>query len=578
MDYRAHCVRALTAATLVAGMCAGSSALAVMPPAEIYSTAEKWFHSLETQQGYTPTAPVTLLDDGYYHRCYDNGTCFGVSLDTQDGVTYKKQGDNAWERLGTLEELLPSLPSMLVRELGTIDGDLAEDMRYEVEPAKKASLGAALRKTPLVLGGKKLTRAADHRARHVFKADVPLAMLNASAQEVERLRKDVGVKGMAALPAGLETVEAYGIDRDTEGNVYELMVLPPPTTLPEASVDVYTGDATTGATITTTHQEAAPFADSDPLRSIRTEELIEWLRDDEARDRTAQQRAAAGRAVLEADDQFKNLQDVVRSYESRMVFPFRKNVHALTTNVWTVHNNELNEDWFYVRQQGIFSAANELLPLALVNNISPTEGNDRGRFTDLYNITTFVDGYAGNPAVFLDQSSPITTTGVTKISSSVSWNLSGKLSGAAKCTSDNKCEIGGGAEITGGVSVNNSYSYDIPDVTVRNQSGTNLNNASWDFAIAWPAWTNGFGCIGFSGLGPLAAVSGSTFQPITQWIWRVGSAVRSSRPAGLPITVNFRTRVRHIYYGPFCNFNMTNWNQESDVLVSNMLVPWPPNK
>lgn len=570
-------VRIVFAATLVAGVCAGSSVLGDMPAAEIYSTAEKWFHSLETDQGYVPIVPITLLDGGYYHRCYDNGTCFGVKLDAQDGVTYTKQGDNAWERLGTLEELLPSLPSLPVRELGKLKGDLAEDMQYEVEPAKKAALHAGFRKAPLVLGDKKFTRALDQHARHAFKADVPLAMLNASAEDVGRLRKDAGLRGMAPLPAGLETVEAYGIDRDTEGNVYELMVLAP-TALPEASVDVYSGDAKTGATITTTHQEDAPSPDSDPLRSIRTEEMIRWLQDDQARDRTALQRAAAGRAALAADDQFKNLQDVVRSYESRMVFNFRKNVHALTTNVWTVHNSEFNEDWFYVRQQGIFSAANELLPLALVNNISPTEGNDRGRFTDLYNLNTFVDGYTGNPAVFLDQSSPITTTGVTKISSSVSWNLTGRLSGNAKCASDNKCEIGGGAEISGGVTVSNSYSYDIPDVTVRNQSGNSLNNASWDFAIAWPNWTNGFGCIGFTGLSPLAAVSGSTFQPITQWIWRVGSAVRASRPAGLPITVNFRTRVRHIYYGPGCNFNMTNWNQESNVLAGNMVVPWPAKK
>jgi hypothetical protein len=368
------------------------------------------------------------------------------------------------------------------------------------------------------------------------------------------------------------TADVYGIDRDRQGNVYELMVLPPPT-LPDANVDVYSGDEATGATVTTTHREGAPFADSDPLRSIRTAELIEWLREDEARVRAA----ARTRVVLE-NDQFKNLQDVVRSYESRMVFPFRKNVHVLTTNVWTVHNSELNEDWFYVRQQGNFSAASELLPLALVNNISPTEGNDRGRFTDLYNLNTYVDGYTGNTAVFLDTSSPITTTGVTKITSSVSWSLSGKLSGAAKCASDNKCEIGGGAEITGGVQVNNSYSYDIPDITVLNQSGTSLNNASWDFAIAWPAWTNGFGCIGFSGLGPLAPISGSTFQPVTQWIWRVSSSVRASRPAGLPINVAFRSRVRHIYYGPACNFNMTNWNQESGTLLGSMIVPWPARK
>lgn len=347
---RARCFRALTALAVAAGMCAGSSARAVMPPAAIYSTGEKWFQSLETEQGYTPTAPVTLLDDGYYHRCYDNGTCFGVSLDAQDGVTYKKEGDGAWERLGTLEELLPSLPSMPIRRVGKLDGDLADNLHYAVEPAKRADLGADFAETPLILGDKKSTPALRRRVRRAFKAGVPLAMLDAAAEEVARLHKKAGFKGIARLPEGIETVEVYGIDRDSEGNVYELMLLPPGT-LPEASVDVYTGDEMTGATITTTHQEDASFADSEPTQSIRTEELIKWLKEDEARDGSARQRADAGRAVLAADDQFKNLQDVVRSYESRMVFNFRKNAHALTTNVWTVHNSQANENWFYVRQQ-----------------------------------------------------------------------------------------------------------------------------------------------------------------------------------------------------------------------------------
>jgi hypothetical protein len=439
-------VRVSTMLALAVTATAATPVLAVLSRAEIYSAAERWFHALETEQGYVPTAPTTLLDGGYYHRCYDDGTCFGVNLEVEDGLTYRKEGNGAWERLGTLEELLPSLPTLPVKRLGAMAGDLADDLESEVHPARKKEAGSS---TPLILGEKKRTAASRHRLRHAFRDSAPLAMLNASADGVAHLRKDLGVEGLAKLPSGVPTLDAYGIDRDVEGNVYEIMIVPP-TALPEASVDVYTGDEATGATITATHQEDAPFADSDPLQSIRTEELIKWLEEDGARDAAARQRLAAGGAVF-ASDQFANLQDVVRSYESRMVFTFRKNVDALTTNVWSVHNRDLNEDWFYVRQQGIFSAASELLPLALVNNISSTEGNDRGRFTDLYNLNTFVDGYSRNPVVFLDQSSPITTTGVTKITSSVSWNLSGKLSGSAKCTSDNKCEIGGGAEITGGI-------------------------------------------------------------------------------------------------------------------------------
>ena len=34
-------------------------------------------------------------------------------------------------------------------------------------------------------------------------------------------------------------------------------------------------------------------------------------------------------------------------------------------------------------------------------------------------------------------------------------------------------------------------------------------------------------------------------------------------PDGLPIEMRFKTRVRHIYYGPGCNWNMTDWKQDS---------------
>lgn len=566
--FRHRASTALALALAAAGAWAAPSSS--MTSAEIYSKAEEWFQWLEQEQGYVTHDPVTLLDEGYYHRCYTNGECFGVSLTAQDGYTYKKEAGKDWVQVGNLEELLPQFTNLQVRILGKIQGDLADDLDYEVEPAEK---GPARAKAPLILGEKNWTAADRMRIFSAFKADVPIVMLNATAEEVARLNKLLKLtKGFGVLPDGVSTLEVYAIDRDSRGDVHELKVLPP-VELPQAFVEEYTGSDATG-TVITTREEAAPFADSNPLQSIRTREAIQWIEEDAMRDAAAAARAAEGRAAL-AGDQFKNLEDVVRSYESRMVFNFRKNVHSLTTNVWSVHNATVNEDWFYVRQQGVFSAANELLPLAYVNNTGDKEGNDRGRFTDLYNINTYVDGFGGNSAVYLDQASPITTTGVTKITSSVSWNLSGKLSGNAKCGSDGKCEIGGGAEIAGGVTVNNSVSFDIPDVTVRNQSGTSLNNAAWDFAIAWPAWTSGFGCIGFWGLGPLASVSGATFQPTTQWIWRVGSAVRASKPAGLPIAVNFKTRVRHIYYGPACNWNMTNWSQESSGLTGSMVVPWP---
>ncbi|MEW6184099.1 MAG: hypothetical protein AB1500_13180, partial [Bacillota bacterium] len=289
----------------------------------------------------------------------------------------------------------------------------------------------------------------------------------------------------------------------------------------------------------------------------------EWLKADADRDTVAQPLRTEG----VTDDKFKDMEDVIRSTESRSVFTFLKNVHQITTNVWSVYNALTDEDWFYVRQKGTLAASNMIEEDA--KNPDPNH-RMRGVFTDYYRLNTYVIDFLREKELFLHQSSPQTTTGGEKeVSSGVKWDLGGKLSGSVLCLPEKKdkpkeavdnvkCELKLGAELTFGLTLNKTFTYDIPDVAIRSIAGSSLNNAGWEYEIRRPHFRSGFGCVGFEGLGPLTPMSRATFQPLAQWMWRVAdSEARKIMPSGFLVDVEVSTRMVMMEIGiPACPVNI----------------------
>ncbi|MEW6037912.1 MAG: hypothetical protein AB1648_06660 [Pseudomonadota bacterium] len=526
---------------------------------ESYSTAEEWFHWLEHWQGYGPSDPATQLGEGYYHRCYTNGECFGVRLDSPDGYAYRKEGDKAWERTGALEELQASFSDLPVQLLGMPHGNLSDNL-YAVRPAA----GADRNRAPLILGDKKWTARDRQRIRRAFKEGVPIVMLDATAEKLARLnkllRKVSRHSSWAVLPDGVQAYEVYAVDRDRYGSVYELKILPPPADSPPVIIETPAGGDAAG---TATPEGTTPSADTDAVEAIRVGILMEWLKGDADRDGAAQPLRTEG----EADDKFKDMAELVRATESRSVFTFLKNVHQITTTVWGIYNALTDEDWFYVRQKGTLAASNE------IEERAKDPRNDhyyRGWFTNYYRFNTYVLGYweSTDKVVQLGQQSPETVNGKAKVSSSVSFSLNGKLFGNKK--------DGIGAEIGFGATINHTFTYKIQDVTVLNISGYGVTNAAWEFDIARPFHDTGsLGCITSQGLHPMTELSRATYEPVTQWFWRVADApARNKHPASLPIIVNFRTRVEEIERAAFtCIFFART--KMSDLLGDTVYVPWP---
>ncbi len=544
------------------------AAQAANDDAGFYGRAERFFNWAEKTYGaqlQAPSNPVSDEDNGYYFRCYQSTLCLGVRA---DGYVYFYDG-KAISRLNPLDSYLQGVEKPPVRLIGTLEGKFADDV------AAFFDLTSYSGATPLLLGKGALTSRYLDIVASVVKAGLPVVLINPSEAEINQLRGLAGLPPADLLPIGVSNVDAYALDTNAEGDVYDFILLPdvapPPGVARVVGLDLTTLVYNDNLSSTQTN-DAEP--DSAGLQSARLRLLADWLALDGMRNlpnlRTAQVRSQLNGF---AADPFKNMEDIVKSTESRFVWRFWSNVHTLTTNVWSVHNRTLNEDWFWVRQQGLFSAANA---------IHADKDTDRGRFTSYYGVDTFVEGWDNNTSVFLSQSSPETIQKTAKATSSMTWNLSGELNGSFKLSADKdpSGEAGGGGKISGGISVNSSYSYDIPDVAVINQSGTRVNNAGWAFEIARPYYnTIGFGCLGelgTKGLGPMAQVSRGTFLPVMQWLWRVGSDVRAALPNGLPIRINFKTRIGHIYFGRTCVWNLTDWSNESSGLTGQMTVPWPP--
>ncbi|MBS4098993.1 MAG: hypothetical protein KGZ83_19410 [Sulfuricella sp.] len=531
--------------------------------ATFYENAERLFSWAEKTYGtqlLAPTSPVTDNDNGYYFRCYQSNLCLGVK---DDGYVYFYDGKSI-RQLNSLDSYLNSVDKTPVRLIGALSGKFADDA------AAFFDLGGRDVGEPLFIGDIATLGGQLSVVRDAIAQRVPVVLLNASQADIDQLRLLVGLPAEQVLPSSVERVDAYAVDTDSSGNWYDFILLPD---VPEglATATVVSVDPTTGQAYSSSSTATDTVPDDATLQSERFRLLADWLAQDGMRNLPSVRSAAAKRDLNGfAADAFTNLEDAVKSTESRMVWRFRKNVHTLTTNVWSVHNRTVNEDWFLVRQQGLFSASND---------IHADLRDDKGRFTSYYAVDSFVEGWENNPAVYLSQSSPATIEKTAKASSSVTWSLSGELNASAKAS--DKPEVSGGGKFGVGVSVNNSYSYDIPDVTLTNLSGTQINNAGWSFNIAKPYYdTSGLGCIGplgWNGMGAMSQMSRGTFQPVMQWVWRVSPEVRKALPSGLPLRVNFKTRVGHIYYNPhLCGWALTDWSQDSSGLTGQMSVPWPP--
>lgn len=436
--------------------------------------------------------------------------------------------------------------------VGTLEGALADNLALLFTSVPDPE-GTAL---PLIIGETAWDDVLCARIKKAFDAGRPVALVNATSTEIERLRQATGFQGTFDLPESVSHAECYAIDRDSAGDSYEIVILPNLRTMTETSYFSF-DDQTTDRI----GSKVDMVVETEIEQQGRAGLLARWIAGDGDRDAAAYAAEAAADATVGGID----LAAVAKSTETAIVQYQGKNAYQVINNVWAFYDPDNKESYFYVRQRGIFAAAPEFVT---------DKDDDKYRFASQYRLRSFVPKYLNDiNNVMILVNIPKTYEGKVAVDEGIDYKFDGKVSLALK---DGSPTVGG--DLSAGVAIKHSMKYDINDVTVTNLSGAALNDTAWKFAIRWPDYrrNNLIGML--SSYGPVPEVGKGTFQPSAEWVWRVKDAVKGTHPAGLPITTSFFAELAaRRNDAPLGVLYSYSWDRTYGADKEyTMTVPWPP--
>lgn len=447
--------------------------------------------------------------------------------------------------------------------VGTLDGDLSDNVPLQFD----LSVSTGDPSLPLIIGEAIWNDALVALVKKRFDDGRPIALVYADAGEINALRRIVGLPETSALPVGFSYADCYALDRDKAGNLYELVVLPGQKEI-KTTEQSYTLDTTNEqATLSGTKDAIDTYLSTELEQQQQAALLATWLGNDADRDTalTADATAtAAKQALKKASDTTiggYNIDEIAKSTEITYTFQLGKNRYQVTNNVWSVYDQANKQSYFYVRQKGMFAASQEYWIDFYWH---------KANFASRYILTNFVTDFLNdNVNVQTVANAPKTHEGKKSVDDGIDYKLGGKLG------LDIKDDLSFKGELSGDIGIKHSIKYDISDVTVTNKSGVHLNDATWDFAILWPNYTWNPIC-GLVAFGPTPEVGKGTFQPSTEWIWRVKDKVKEKHPQGLPIRTDFYAETgARLLPGGYSLCVSIDTIRKTENLYGTMTVLWP---
>jgi len=188
----------VTALAIVVALSA-PPAQAVPSQVEIFDGFERLVSWLETTYGLVPLDPVTRIEGQTYYRCYTSGICLAAGT---DGDLYFYDG-TVLSRVGPLSDVVALTPRIAVRLIGTLEGALAEGLAVYIQPV---SDGADPR-VPVLVGAGELTADDQRTLVAAFQAGTPVAILDATADEIQHPRALLQLPEGTELPSGATALE-----------------------------------------------------------------------------------------------------------------------------------------------------------------------------------------------------------------------------------------------------------------------------------------------------------------------------------------------------------------------------------
>lgn len=456
--------------------------------------------------------------------------------------------------------------------LGKLDGRLAAPLMEAVEPG--LSLAEHQGSLPVVLSGSRTARLTESEAqalRATFEAGHPVLLVNVTSAHVDALHAVLRTGHRHTFAPGVYHLEAYGFNREPDGSYAQGSFSDPETEARTQRELVCRNE--NGTTVSATLDTGCIAPPDGPVPPEQLVAIRGWIAD--AGKRRPQDRGSRSRRVLlprtgrREDEPPNKLTELARSFvdtfswTSTVSLPFSlggrrtyTNHYQVTTYVYSCYSADDTSSWFFFEQHWVLNASNSFVV-----------DTDKVRmyYVTGYGMNAVPAGFSGDTAsVGLLASSPGTTEGGTAVTSSVSFGINGTVGFEGKA---------GAGSVTGGMTVSSAETFEIPDVSVQNLSAATQNNASWKYSIPKATLIQTGACD--NTLNPAKLVSRSTFQPVNQWLWKVGPREeRFSADLSFTVTVVGSTIATCNAFG--CSCDVVNVIQEPVLAPHHLSVPFPP--
>ncbi len=454
--------------------------------------------------------------------------------------------------------------------LGDIQGEVGEALRGSLADAQ--FYNGQAKDAPIFIAGSEVRRLDAWTKAGIagaYKENLPVAVVQATEEEVNALLAMLGLEQNYKLPTGLPEGKAYAdifaVDTEANGDSHTWASYPP-----DAPGESCAGGCD-GESASAQQDQAGGYQPGNQVAEL----FLEWLKQDGKRAEKMQAAdAAAGQAIAQAADD-KNLVKIgqkevhtnaFRTNCSANIANARENgrdrkvgqegVYQIQHTYYAAHSfnatDGMDSDWFYVQQKASLNLSNCFLFASWCKLYEDVHGlgykgqewsiDCCGDYARFYETDSWIEDqdYYLNPNLLLVKHSPSTASGVKKVTSAITMNFGGKVGFKSGLPAP---------EISAGVTINNSQEFEVPDTWVVNDSLNRDNNAKWHYAFADTGdsyFPNGW--VGYWALPRPPEVTRSNFTFTNQWVWKVGPALRDD-PRAQQFKVRFRAQKRRSYAG-----------------------------
>lgn len=397
--------------------------------------------------------------------------------------------------------------------IGILTGELSDNIENEMPLLEHDGVSSD---KAFIIDESRIGQLTDNEKKAVmesFANNNPIVLLYPTENQINELLTLLETGTTHQLTS--QRADFYAIDKEADGEYWQLTIYPTPD---QASIE--TEIESTDGTTTSAGSETVNLVATESHHTFIVNQLQSWLEQNANRSNDEEKLAAAASE--------NEITDLANAFNDTVSFPYTRDGNSasfqFTHSSYSCRASDGN-DWFIVIQDCVLSPS---------NLYAEHTSKHAYWYVEKYDINM----QPSNSASTMIQSKPDTTTGSTTVTATISKNISGTVSYKQ------------GPSVTGGMSMSNSTTFNIPDVSVHNLSGDDPvpNNARWQYTIPRAKGIND-SCE--NSITSPKSISHETFQPTNAWIWMMPKSSEGS--SALTVNLNFNLELADTYCTSDCN-------------------------